>query len=146
MTRSPSPRVLLLGAVASLTLVTGTWAPATGAAPERRAAQTLEAVLHPSGDPDGSGEAHFRLNKARHKVCADVTWQNIAQPDAAHIHRVSDGSIVLDLTSAVTGGAHCRGGVSGRLIDRLLAHPKRYYFNVHNPDNPAGAIQGRLRH
>lgn len=143
----PSPtRILLLGAAASLTLTAGSWAPSAGAAPERRAAQTLEATLAPSGDPDGSGEAHFRLNKARHKVCADVTWQNIAQPDAAHIHRGSDGSIVVDLTGAVTGGAHCARGVSGRLIGKLLAHPRRFYFNVHNPDHPAGAIQGRLHH
>ena len=145
MTHS-STRVLLLGALASLTLTAGSWAPVAGAEPARRTVQTLEATLSPSGDPDGSGEAHFRLNKARHRVCADVTWQNIAQPDSAHIHRASDGAIVVDLTSAVTGGAHCRGGVSGRLIGRLLAHPRRYYFNVHNPDHPAGAIQGRLHH
>ena len=118
-----------------------------GAAPAQRAAvQRLQAHLKPSGDPNGSGEAHFTLNKARHRVCADVSWQNIQQPDAAHIHRVSDGMIVVDLTGSVTGGSHCRGHVSKRLIGRILAHPGRYYFNVHNPQHPAGAIQGRLRH
>jgi hypothetical protein len=117
----------------------------TDASPAPRAAvQRLETTLRPSGDPDGSGEAHFTLNKARQKVCATVTWQNIQQPDSAHIHRASDGGIVVDLGGAVTGGSHCRTGVSKRVIGKILAHPGQYYFNVHNPTYPAGAIQGTL--
>ena len=46
----------------------------------------------------------------------------------------------------VTGGARCAHGVSGRLIGRLLAHPRSYYFNVHNAAHPSGAIQGTLHH
>lgn len=118
----------------------------TDASPAPRAAvQRLETTLRPSGDPDGSGEAHFTLNKARKKVCATVSWQNVQQPDAAHIHRVSDGSIVVDLTGSVTGGSKCRTGVPKRVIRKLLAHPENFYFNVHNPTYPAGAIQGTLR-
>jgi hypothetical protein len=148
MPRSPRSPVLLLGALAPLALTSLlglTLAPADGA-PERLAVQQLHASLHASGDPDGSGHADFRLIKSRHKVCADVTWQNIATPDSAHIHKKSDTSIVLDFSSAVTGGSHCVTGVGGRLIDRLLAHPRRYYFNVHNTEHPAGAIQGPLHH
>jgi hypothetical protein len=145
MTRSIRSRLLPLGALASLalTLAAPTTGPAQGA-PERLAVQQLHASLQPSGDPDGSGHADFRLIRSQHKVCADVTWQNIASPDSAHIHKRSDTSIVVDLGGAVTGGAHCVTGVSGRLIDRLVAHPGRYYFNVHNSAHPAGAIQGRL--
>ena len=118
----------------------------TEAAPaDRAAAQRLEATLRPSGDPDGSGEAHLTLNKARRKVCAAVTWQDIDRPDAAHIHRASDGAIVVDLTGSVTGGSHCATGVSRPKIARILRHPGRYYFNVHNATYPAGAIQGTLR-
>lgn len=137
-------RTSLLGSVLAALALAATAAPTADAAIDRRAAQRLEATLSPSGDPDGSGEAHFRLNKARHKVCADVTWQNIADPDSAHIHKASTGAIVVDLSGAVTGGSHCAHHVSGRLIGKLLAHPGRYYFNVHNPDHPAGAIQGTL--
>lgn len=117
----------------------------TQAAPAHRAAvQRLEATLRPSGDPDGSGEAHFTLNKARHKVCATVSWEHIATPDSAHIHRVSDGGIVVDLGGSVTGGPHCATGVSKRAIARILDNPGAYYFNVHNSTYPAGAIQGTL--
>ena len=127
--------------------VTGTTTGSTAeAASAQRAVQRLEAQLKPSGDPNGSGEAHFRLNKAERRVCASVEWHKIAAPNAAHIHRVSDGGIVVDLTGSVTGGKHCATGVSKRLIGRILAHPRRYYFNVHNAPYPAGAIQGRLHH
>ena len=139
-------RALALGsclAVATSGALVGTTAQA---APAQRAVQRLEAQLKPSGDPNGSGEAHFRLNKAERRVCASVEWHKIATPNAAHIHRVSDGAIVVDLTGSVTGGKHCATGVSRRLIGRILAHPRRYYFNVHNAPYPAGAIQGRLHH
>jgi hypothetical protein len=115
--------------------------PATGA---EQSARTLQAHLRPSGDPDGSGEAHFRLRKAAGKVCATVEWHHIEKPDAAHIHRRSTGAVVIDLSGSVTGGAHCATGVRPRLIGKILAHPHRFYFNVHNPTYPAGAIQGVL--
>jgi len=51
---------------------------------------------------------------------------------------------VVDLTGSVTGGANCATGVSRPLIRRILEHPRRYYFNVHNDAYPAGAIQGTL--
>ena len=132
----------LVGAAAAGTV--GLTAPGAGA--QQVAVQRLEAHLRPSGDPNGFGEAKFRLNKATHKVCATVEWHRIATPNAAHIHRRSDGGIVVDLTGSVTGGKHCATGVSAKLIGRILAHPRRYYFNVHNKPYPAGAIQGRLRH
>jgi hypothetical protein len=114
-------------------------------AQERAAVQRLQAQLTPSGDPNGTGEAHFTLNGARQRVCADAEWRRIGQPNAAHIHRESDGGIVVDLTGSVTGGARCETGVPKRLIARIIAHPGRYYFNVHNAAYPDGAIQGRLR-
>jgi hypothetical protein len=127
----------LAGAASTAVLTT----PATGA---EQSARTLEARLRPSGDPDGSGEAHFRLRQAAGKVCATVEWHNIEQPDAAHIHRRSTGAVVIDLSGSVTGGAHCATGVRPRLIGKVLDHPRRFYFNVHNPTYPAGAIQGVL--
>lgn len=130
--------------VAGLSTATLT-APAQGASAEQQAAARLEAKLRPSGDPDGSGEATFRLNKAKRRVCATVEWRNIATPNAAHIHRRSDGGVVVDLTGSVTGGAKCARKVPRKLIRRILARPGRYYFNVHNADYPAGAISGKLR-
>ena len=105
---------------------------------------TLMANLRASGDADGSGHVTIKLNKAKKKVCATATWTNIATPNAAHIHRKSDGGILVDLSGSVTGGAQCATGVSRKKIQKILDHPGRYYFNVHNVPYPAGAIQGNL--
>jgi hypothetical protein len=141
----PTRRVLAAASGLALAAA-GTLAsvPAEASPAPRAAVKHLETTLRPSGDPNGSGEAHLTLNKATRKVCATVTWRNIAQPDAAHIHRASDGSIVVDLTGSVTGGSHCRTGVAKKTIAKILRHPGKFYFNVHNSTYPAGAIQGTL--
>lgn len=140
----PSRRTTGLVLAACATLSGAALAPAQATTVDGRAATMLHARLKASGDPNGSGSATFRIVKAKGKVCVTATWQNIAQPDSAHIHKKSDSSIVVDLSTAVTGGAHCRTGVSHHLIGRILAHPRHYYFNVHNAMYPAGAIQGTL--
>jgi hypothetical protein len=103
----------------------------------------LRATLEPSGDPDGSGSALVRLNKARKRVCAVLDWKKIGRPDAAHIHNRSDGSIKIDLTNAADGSG-CTSGVKKSEIADVIEHPRRYYVNVHNTKYPAGAIQGNL--
>lgn len=142
--RQASALALTVCLVASASLATVA-ATAETASAQQAAAVRLEAHLKPSGDPNGSGEAKFRISKAKRRVCADVEWRRIATPNAAHIHRRSDGGVVVDLTGSVTGGSHCATGVSRKLIGRILTHPGRYYFNVHNEPYPSGAIQGRLR-
>jgi hypothetical protein len=114
------------------------------ASPAARANPRLQTMLRPSGDPDGAGKAIVALDKAHGRVCATITWKRIATPDAAHIHRVADDSIVVDLTGSVTHGNKCATGVSKKVIAGIVKHPKRYYVNVHNVIYPAGAIQGTL--
>jgi hypothetical protein len=136
--------LLVSACLAGATAGTVALSPPAASASQSQAVALLEATLRPSGDPDGSGQADFRLRKAKGRVCAAVTWSNIGAPDAAHIHRKSDGGVVVDLTGSVTGGKNCATGVSRKLIGRILDHPRRYYFNVHNTTYPAGAIQGTL--
>lgn len=135
---------VVLGAFLVAGTATGVGATAADASAHQLATPRLEAQLRPSGDPDGSGEALFRLSKVKHRICAAVEWHRIGAPMAAHIHRRSDGAVLVDLTGSVTGGAHCATGVSSALIGRILDHPRRYYFNVHNARYPAGAIRGTL--
>lgn len=130
--------------LAGLSLAVAGLAPAAQAAPATSAPVTLQAQLKPSGDANGSGSVTFTLDKAKKRVCATATWRKIQKPQAAHIHKQSDGSIVVDLTGSVTGGKRCASGVSKRLIQKITDRPGRYYFNVHNATYPAGAIQGTL--
>lgn len=140
--RRASAALLSAVLVGGLTTTVAASVPVAGA--EQAGFQVLRADLRPSGDPNGSGTARFRLYPARGKVCAQVTWERIGAPNAAHIHRRSDGLVKVDLTGSVTGGKNCTTGVPERLVRRLLDHPRRFYFNVHNEAYPAGAVQGVL--
>lgn len=141
----PSSRPL--GTVAILSaIVCGVLLPTPVQAGVADASSTpLSARLTASGDADGSGHAALTFKADRKKVCATIHWSGIETPDYAHIHQVSDGSIVVDLTGAVTGGAKCTKGVPSATIKRILNKPGKYYVNVHNAAYPAGAIQGKLR-
>ena len=119
--------------------------PATtaSAVPATSSATVLHAHLASSGDADGTGSATIRLRPAVRRVCATIAWSRIQTPFAAHIHRHSDGQVVVDLTGSVTGGARCVRAPR-RLIRAIAARPGRYYVNVHNASYPAGAVQGTL--
>ena len=151
MLHSPMTR-LAAGAclVAASFAVPGTTATgatsASGASEARAVGQRLEANLRggEEQDPDGTGHANFRLFPRGGKICARVTWENIATPTAAHIHRRSDGGIAVYLVGSVTGGTNCNTKVAPAKVRRILEHPRRYYFNIHNEPYPAGAIAGRL--
>ena len=117
--------------------------PASSASALPVSATVLHASLAPGGDADGSGMAMVTLRPAVRRVCATISWSGIDKPFAAHIHRRSDGQVVVDLTGSVTGGARCTTA-SRRLIRRIAERPGRYYVNVHNRTYPAGAVQGSL--
>ncbi|UFN42895.1 CHRD domain-containing protein [Nocardioides okcheonensis] len=124
-------------------LITLCLAPAATASAPEDGPTVLTTRLKASGDTDGSGNARVTLRPKARKVCATISWNNIGDPTAAHIHRASDGFVLVDLTGAVTGGARCTAA-SKKVIKRIAAHPGRYYVNVHNATYPAGAVQGTL--
>jgi len=120
--------------------------------------QVLTVKLAPSGDPDGSGVAVVRLDPERDLVCYVAVVRDISAPTepapgvgAAHIHGPLPATgIAIDLDSVFrTAGTStyiakdCVGADSGA-IDAVLAHPELFYFNVHNAEYPAGAVQGSL--
>ena len=120
------------------------------AAPAGAAVKRLEANLKGSSatDADGGGKAKLRLNRATRRVCFTITVRNIDDVVAAHIHRHSDGGIVVGLIEASASGERftgCTEDVSKALIRRVLRKPRRYYVNVHTTAFPGGAIQGTLR-
>ena len=127
------------------------------AAPAGAAVKRLEANLSgaqetaPGGDPDGTGTAKLRLDRARGRVCYTIRVRNIDDVVAAHIHRGRRGvagDIVVDLIGAPRSGSRftgCTEDVSKRLIRRILRRPRRFYVNVHTGDFPGGAVRGQLR-
>jgi hypothetical protein len=120
------------------------------AAPADAAVKRLEANLKGSAatDTNGSGKAKLRLNRERKRVCFTITVRNIDDVIAAHIHRRSDGGIVVGLIEAPASGNRftgCTEDVGKALIRRIVRRPRRYYVNVHTTAFPGGAIQGTLR-
>jgi hypothetical protein len=120
------------------------------AAPAGAAVKRLETNLKGSAatDADGGGTAKLRLNRERERVCFTIRVRNIDDVVAAHIHRHSDSSIVVDLITAPASGNRftgCTEDVSKGLIRRILRKPRRYYVNVHTMAFPGGAVQGTLR-
>ncbi len=107
-----------------------------------------EAEVPGPGDNNGRGRVVVKLYRAKAKVCVQVEYKRIGDPNAAHIHeggaKVS-GDVVIDLSGSVTGGSTCAKGVSRALIRDIADRPRHYYFNIHNTKYPGGAIRGQLR-
>jgi hypothetical protein len=119
---------------------------ATKVAPMVTAKLTGAKEVPGPGDPNGRGSVAITLKKGAGKVCAHATWRKIGTPIAAHIHKGGPkvaGDVVVDLTSTVTGGAHCVSAPKPT-IRKIIAHPKRYYFNIHTQAFQGGAIRGQL--
>ena len=99
------------------------------------------------GDPDGTGTAQLRLNPGQATVCFRLQVSNIMLPAlAAHIHRGSDSSIVVNLTAPDASGTAqgCTQGVARALVKEIMKNPGAFYVNVHTTDFPAGAVRGDL--
>ena len=95
------------------------------------------------GDPDGSGFASIFLNHGQGTICWEVSFENIADPFAAHIHAAPagvNGPIVVPL-SPITSGCT---SADRDLIKAIIQNPELYYVNLHNADFPGGAVRGQL--
>jgi hypothetical protein len=103
----------------------------------------------PAGDPDGTGNATFRMYRGAAVICFQISVQNITLPaTAAHIHLGAAGvagNVVVPLTAPGAGGTSTGCVSSTRaLVAAILDNPSGYYANVHTTDYPAGAVRGQL--
>ncbi len=103
-----------------------------------------------NGDPDGTGRAEVTTNRKKEKVCSTITYEDIADPVAAHIHegrKGENGDIVVTLQpgSFESGAERCEKDVAKSLIKDIEANPRHYYVNVHTGEHPNGAIRGQLK-
>jgi CHRD domain len=103
----------------------------------------------PVGDPDGSGNATFRMIRGAGLICYSITAKDIMLPAiAAHIHEGAagtSGNVVVPLKAPDASGKSSGCAASSRtLVAAMLDNASGYYANVHTTDFPAGAIRGQL--
>jgi hypothetical protein len=154
--RSRTFKLVLLVALAALaTALTLTAASGAKSAKrgDRSKSTTLTAKLRgtnevPAADPDGSGKAEVLLLPRFGAVCFRLSWKNIGDPVAAHIHRGAkgeNGPIVVAFSEPAFRNRGCVDGVSADLIRNIKRHPRNFYVNIHNAEFPNGAIRGQLK-
>jgi hypothetical protein len=121
------------------------------ASPALAAGTTLAASLSganesPAGASTATGTATVTADAATGQVCADVT-STITGAVAMHIHKAAagaNGPVVVPFDAKkINGGNDCKT-VSAALAGQIAADPAGYYFNIHTPAAPAGAIRGQL--
>lgn len=126
------------------------------------------------GDPNGRGEGYvFGIDPDsrggvpednRGTLCYILIVDEIAELDLAplpgtrmaHIHegaKGENGPVVANLAFPQDGqAADCLSedeagkfptGEAG-IVQRILANPENFYFNVHNSEYPSGAVRGQL--
>jgi hypothetical protein len=100
------------------------------------------------GDPDGHGFFTYSIEGTT--FCWTVSWQDIAEPLAGHVHvapRRVAGPIVIDLNADGVGGPDTSGcrQISPDLATAIAQDPKAYYVNLHTAEFPAGVIRGQLK-
>lgn len=94
------------------------------------------------GDLDGSGTAVITLDTATNEVCWDLTWQNIENPTAAHIHLGDpgqSGQVMVDFNLPGNGPKACTK-VDGTTMGHLSGAPQSHYVNIHTPSHKDGAL------
>ena len=101
-----------------------------------------------AGDPDGKGSATAIIDEGR--LCFGLTSKNIASTTGAHIHRGKrgeNGPIVVHLTAPSPADPGASSGcvnIAESLARQILRNPRKFYWNIHTSEKPAGAIRGQV--
>jgi len=98
------------------------------------------------GDPTATGSVTVTVNTTSGQVCATVK-SDIVGAVAMHIHQGAagvNGPVVVPLDATkINAGASC-ATASATLAAQIVANPAGFYFNIHTPAFPGGAIRGQL--
>lgn len=98
------------------------------------------------GNPDAmGGGALLHRTADPGAVCYDALL--FMEATAAHVHRLSDKSAVIDLAlqPGLFGDPYgCTFGLDAALVRDVFENPEAYYVNVHSEAFPKGEIAGEL--
>ncbi len=98
------------------------------------------------GDPNGRGSVFIDVKPGLGQACVDERYAGIEPATLMHIHSGAagvPGPIVVNLTTALNGGARCVNA-DPVVLRQVRNNPAAFYCNIHNGPFPNGAIRGQL--
>ena len=109
---------------------------------------TVEVPRDTAGNPVGPGSATFAMQVQGFAQGTPAIGAHI-HPGAAGVNGIVIVNTALSLTAPMimadgTANLVVTVPISQELAAQILANPAGYYFNVHTPLNPGGAIRGQL--
>jgi hypothetical protein len=121
---------------------------ATAAAEEKHFEISLAGAAG-SGDADGTGKGMITIDSATNQVSWEISYSNIAEPTAMHIHQGAagqSGGVVVQFTLEKDQDGTLVGltNAPAETVQAILAAPAGYYVNIHNAEHRGGAIRGQL--
>ena len=139
-------RLFKVAAVSSVALLAMAL-PAQAQKFDYQGAMTGAEVVPGPGDPDGTGTFTISIDNASNTMCYDLAWQNIDQPDAAHVHvggPNAAGQIMVDMNLPANGPKACIP-VDGTSVGHMTGGPKTHYVDLHTPALVEGAVRGQMQ-
>lgn len=121
---------------------------AEGTADTYRATLTGSGVVG-SGDVDGYATAELSISDSLDQVCYDINdVRGLGAITGAHIHRggpTVNGPVVFALEKNNEGGWSDCVELAEWKEEAFESSPTGYYFQIHTPEYPNGAIRGQIR-
>jgi len=118
---------------------------ASAAATSMSASATAAAEVGPAGKAGATASGSFTADGDQ--FCYTVTASNLADAVAMHIHKGAagvNGPVSIPLDAQKIGAGKTCVTADAALVSAIVANPADYYFNVHTPAFPAGAVRGQL--
>ena len=107
-------------------------------------------IVNPNGgDRGASGDVTLRVNRAKKRICYEITYRNLEDVTGAHLHKGDRREIGREILTLFDGDdaspvSGCVRDVRKRIVKRLKRKPEAHYVDIDTQTYPDGAIRGQL--